>query len=230
MIPKPNKDHKLAKGWRPIVLANTCGKLVEKCVARWLQRLTPLFDPLKYGSSVGSSAIYALMHMVSKIETAMAKGYHVTLLRKDIVSACNQVNREQVCQLIQAEGKRELEEFVRDFLASRHFNMVWDGVRRGTTFMTQSALQGLPLSPVHWLIFIAEMLKSADTGIAQRQAETPHSHDTRHRRPPSQEESEVTLTSYVDDVNTLVITCGTRKTHLRTTQRLQKAIEAAATR
>ena len=32
-IPKPNKDHKAAKGWSPINLINCIGKLVEKVVA-----------------------------------------------------------------------------------------------------------------------------------------------------------------------------------------------------
>ena len=33
MIPKPGKDHSKVKGWRPIVLANTVGKLGEKLIA-----------------------------------------------------------------------------------------------------------------------------------------------------------------------------------------------------
>ena len=33
VIPKPNKDHKAAKGWRPINLINCIGKLAEKVVA-----------------------------------------------------------------------------------------------------------------------------------------------------------------------------------------------------
>ena len=36
MIPKPGKDHKEIKGWRPIVLANTVGKWCEKIVAQKL--------------------------------------------------------------------------------------------------------------------------------------------------------------------------------------------------
>ena len=36
MIPKPGKDHTMVKGWRPIVLANTVGKLAEKVIAEEL--------------------------------------------------------------------------------------------------------------------------------------------------------------------------------------------------
>ena len=36
-IPKPNKDHKAAKDWRPINLINCIGKLAEEVVADELQ-------------------------------------------------------------------------------------------------------------------------------------------------------------------------------------------------
>ena len=38
MIPKPGKDHAKVGGWRPIVLANTCGKLWDKVIADHLQK------------------------------------------------------------------------------------------------------------------------------------------------------------------------------------------------
>ena len=33
MVPKPNKDHSTVKGWWPMVLANTVGKLADKLIA-----------------------------------------------------------------------------------------------------------------------------------------------------------------------------------------------------
>lgn len=71
MIPKPKTDHSSTKRWQPIVLANTCSKLVEKCVAKLLQGLTALLHELQYGSRMGRSAVDALMILVSKAETAM---------------------------------------------------------------------------------------------------------------------------------------------------------------
>jgi len=38
MISKPGKDHTAVKGWRPIVLTNTVGKLAKKLVAEELQK------------------------------------------------------------------------------------------------------------------------------------------------------------------------------------------------
>ena len=80
MIPKPNKDHTQVKGWRPIVLANTSGKLQDKIIANKLQRMTHLFHPLQYGSRQGRSAIDALMITIDKVEKAINQGKKATLL------------------------------------------------------------------------------------------------------------------------------------------------------
>jgi len=43
MIPKPGKPTNLAKSWRPIVLANTVGKLAQEVIADDLQFEHSLF-------------------------------------------------------------------------------------------------------------------------------------------------------------------------------------------
>lgn len=86
------------------MLTNTCGKLVEKCMAKRLQSLTPLFHELRHVSRVGRSAVDAPMILVSKAETSMKRGDHATLLWKDIVSAFNQQRSEVVCGLIEEHG------------------------------------------------------------------------------------------------------------------------------
>jgi len=48
MIPKPGKDISKVKGWRPIILANTVGKLTEKLVAEELQNHETLWHPLSF--------------------------------------------------------------------------------------------------------------------------------------------------------------------------------------
>ena len=47
-IPKPNKDHQVFKGWRPINLINYIGKLAEKVVADEFQEAR-LFHRGQYG-------------------------------------------------------------------------------------------------------------------------------------------------------------------------------------
>ena len=51
-IPKPNKDYKVVKGWRPINLINCIGKLAEKVVADEFQE-AGLFHRGQYGGGSG---------------------------------------------------------------------------------------------------------------------------------------------------------------------------------
>ena len=55
-IPKPNKNHKVAKGWRPINLINCIGKLAEKVIADELQE-AGLYHKGQYGGVKGRSAV-----------------------------------------------------------------------------------------------------------------------------------------------------------------------------
>ena len=64
-IPKPNKDHKAAKGWRPINLINCIGKLAEKVVADELQE-AGLFHKEQYRDIKGISALEAMTHALTR--------------------------------------------------------------------------------------------------------------------------------------------------------------------
>lgn len=125
IIPKPNKDHGLVKGWRPNVLSNCIGKLGEKVAADKLQELTPLFHPLQFGSRKYRSAMDSMILTVSKVEQAMAEGDHATLLGKDIVSAFNNVRRKGVIEALNTcSAPRYLVNFVYSFLSPRSFDII----------------------------------------------------------------------------------------------------------
>ena len=72
-IPKPNKDHKAAKGWRPINLINWVGKLAEKVVADGLQE-AGLFHRGQYGGIKGRSALEAMTRALTRAQRALARG------------------------------------------------------------------------------------------------------------------------------------------------------------
>ena len=93
MIPKTNKDHTLVKGWHPIALSNTVGKLVEKVVVDSLQSQNSLFLQLQYDSRKGGSAIDAIILTTSEAEQASWEGKQATLLGKDI--HCQRVQQRE---------------------------------------------------------------------------------------------------------------------------------------
>ena len=173
IIPKPNKDHSEVKGWCPIVLSNTCGKLVENQVAKMQQKNTSLFNHLQYGSRTGRSAMDSLMLIVGEAERAFKSGLQVTLLGRVILSAVNQVKKEVVYTILRDNSMQDLTEFVQNFLRPRTFTIQWDSTIRGTGSMTNGTLPGSPLSPVLWLIYIASTLKRIDVWILESQGLRP---------------------------------------------------------
>ena len=73
MIPKPGKDHKHVKGWRPINLINCVGKLGEKVVADKLQESGSLHWE-QYGGVRGRSATEAVFRQVVRAQRCLEKG------------------------------------------------------------------------------------------------------------------------------------------------------------
>ena len=68
MIPKTSKDHTRVNGWRPIVLANTVGKLVEKMVAQELQTREELWHARALAGRKGREAVDSVMLMAMLME------------------------------------------------------------------------------------------------------------------------------------------------------------------
>lgn len=219
MIPKPGKDHSKVKGWRPIVLANTVGKLGEKLIADELQSQLQLFHNLQYGSRKGRSAIDSMMLTVSHAERAIKEGKKATLLGKDIVSTFNNVRKPRLMQLLrQGDTPKHLISYIQHFLTTRTFQLGWDGLTRGEAKMDEGTPQGSPLSPVIWLIYIAGTLSKATYAINQQLTSTRTRPATRQQQthtPNIPATPIVKIFSYVDDINPLVISNGSIRGHNR---------------
>ena len=74
VILKLNKDHRAAKGWRPINLINCIRKLVEKEVVNEMQEAGgELFYEGQYGAVKGCSALEAMMRTLTRAQRALAR-------------------------------------------------------------------------------------------------------------------------------------------------------------
>ena len=100
MIPKPGKDHTAVKGWRPIVLANTVGKLSEKVVAIELQRHDELWHDRAFAGRRGRGAIDSVMLMAHIAE----KHPEGVIVGRDAQSAFNTVRREHAREILRNHG------------------------------------------------------------------------------------------------------------------------------
>lgn len=191
MIPKPGKDSTQVKNWRPIVLAQTIGKLWDKAMADGLQTDAELHWG-QMGGRRGHSAIDALMWITGRAEQAVRSKGRAHLLCFDVKSAFNIVRKDAVIRQLQGTPAEQWIPHVERFLTSRDFQMWWDNRARGQGSMTHGAPQGSPLSPILFLIFLKPLLEAIENFATQVT-------QTTHKR------AQVYVTSYVDDINILIV-------------------------
>lgn len=201
LIPKLSKDRTRVKRWRPM---DTVGKLGEKVMADRLQRHTVLFHHLQYGSRTNRSATDTMMIMTSITPKETERGNIVTKLGKDMVSAFNNLRKSRLLALFCDNNLEKEMEFCRDFLHTKEFQISWDMEERGKTMMDDSTLQGSPLSPILWLIYIGSTLKRAerrcDNIVPSLRRVSP-----KLPNPPVRTIS-VFLINYADDFNLVIVT------------------------
>jgi len=187
MIPKPGKDHTAVKGWRPIVLANTAGKLVEKLVALELQKHEELWHERAFAGRRGRGAIDSVM-LMAYIAEQHPSG---VIIGRDAQSAFNTLQREHMRKVL--GDRRWLMEWIDDWLSPRHFRIEVDGQSMGEARMTGGTPQGSPLSPALFTIYMTSIIRDAEGRLRQRG-------DGRRLRAEHKRESYWPL-SYIDDIN-----------------------------
>jgi len=130
MLPKLGKDHTQVKGWRPIVLANTTGKLAEKIMAQKLQEKEELWHERAFAGRKGRGAIDSVMLM----KMLMEKNPAGEILGRDVQSAFNTLRRDVTSRIL---GQHDwLRWWIDDWLAPREFGIEVDGKEIGRTTMT----------------------------------------------------------------------------------------------
>jgi len=153
-IPKPGKDHTAVKGWRPIVLANTVGKLAEKLVALELQKHEGLWHERAFAGRKGRGAIDSVILMAYIAEQQPAE----VIVGRDAQSTFNTVQRTHVKKILKDHGwLRELE-WIDDWLSPRQFSMEVDGQVIGRVTMTGGTPQGSPLSPALFTVYMSSVV------------------------------------------------------------------------
>ena len=113
-IPKPNKDHKLAKGWRPINLINCIGKLAEKIVADNLQEVG-LLHKGQYGGVKGRSTLEAMMRALTRAQRAMGRSGQALWVMEDVRGGFNNVLGQEVLDVVSKSCKRGWCQWLIDF-------------------------------------------------------------------------------------------------------------------
>ena len=166
IIPKPNKkSYDSPKAFRPIVLLNTVGKLIEKVIRECLQFNTASNDfiyPSQLGSLKFKSMIDVGVALTHIIQTGWVKNLSTSTLMFDIVQFFPLLNHQLLSLIIKKAGfDNQIVSFFMNYLVDRKTNYYWNnfispvfnvnvGVGQGSVF--SPILSALYLSPFIYIL------------------------------------------------------------------------------
>ena len=163
VIPKPNKslyDH--PKVFRPIVLLNTLGKLIEKVVTDRLQFMVAhntFIHPSQLGSlkfkSISDAGI-ALTHIV---RSGWAKGKSTSTLAFDISQFFPSLNHRLLVLIFEkASLDPKVTAFFANYLVQRRTNYLWNDLSSPMFDVNVGVGQGFVLSPILSTLYLFLLL------------------------------------------------------------------------
>jgi Endonuclease/Exonuclease/phosphatase family./Reverse transcriptase (RNA-dependent DNA polymerase). len=163
IIPKPGKPaYDTPKAFRPIVLLNTLGKLIEKMIARRLQ-----FDAVKYGvlhsNQLGGvsqrSTEDAGLFLTHLVRSGWAKGLKTSVVAFDIAQFFPSLNHVMLTSILRHSGFADcLVGFFSDYLVGRSTQYSWNSFLSGACDADVGVGQGSALSPILSALYIAPLI------------------------------------------------------------------------
>lgn len=207
VIPKPNKpDYTKAKAYRPIVLLNCLGKLLEKVIARRLQFEAQKFGilhPCQFGGAMQHSTVDAGMQLVHNIKQAWRQGLDSSAILLDIAQFFPSINHELLAGILRRQGfDPQLCNFFQDYLVGRKTQFQFNGAIMDPMDFSTGVGQGSSLSPILTGLFLAPILHKIAPTKQNITLVTPEgTHLIRHDWSPHQMQANgnATLQFFVDD-------------------------------
>lgn len=163
VIPKPNKpDYTKAKAYRPIVLLNCLGKLLEKVIARRMQFDTQKFNivhPCQFGGTIQHGTQDAGVQLVHNIQQAWKRGVDSTALLIDVAQFFPSIHHDMMASVLKRNRfHRSLCAYFDDYLQGRKTEFLFNGHRSDPTEFSTGVGQGSALSPILTAIYLAPVM------------------------------------------------------------------------
>lgn len=163
VIPKPNKpDYSKAKAYRPIVLLNCIGKLLEKLIARRLQfdaQQYGILHPCQFGGAVQHSTVDAGIHLVHNVKQAWKQGMDSSALLLDVAQFFPSIHHGMLAATLRKQGfSAALCRYFEDYLTDRQTQFQFNGVTLPPRDFSTGVGQGSSLSPILTGLFLAPIL------------------------------------------------------------------------
>lgn len=163
---KPGKDdYRVAQAYRPISLLSTLAKALETVVANkmsYLAETHSLLPKNQFGARKRRSTTQALALRQEKIYEAWQEGKVLSLVSFDVKGAYNGVDK---AALLRRLRQRQVPEtpvrWVEAFCSSRQVSITVNGETSAMADLPDAGLpQGSPLSPILFLFFNANLVKT----------------------------------------------------------------------
>ncbi|GJE94756.1 hypothetical protein PsYK624_109280 [Phanerochaete sordida] len=163
VIPKPNKpDYSRAKAYRPIVLLNCLGKLLEKVIARRMQfdsQKYGLMHPCQFGGAMQHGTQDAGIQLVHNIQQAWKRGIDSSALLLDVAQFFPSIHHGMMGAILRRQGfHSSLCRYFEDYLVGRQTEFVFNGFQSGPTDFSTGVGQGSALSPILTGLYVAPVL------------------------------------------------------------------------
>ncbi|SLM36388.1 reverse transcriptase [Lasallia pustulata] len=159
ILKKPGKpDYSLPKAYRIITLLNCLGKVAEKIMAirlSYLSQISDLLDTDQSGGRKQRSAVDAVMALTHDIELARNQKQTLSCLFLDVKGAFDHVSTKQLLRIMsELQLPRQVQNWTKSFLEKRKAGLAFDGEKQRIQGIEIGILQGSPISPILFLIYI----------------------------------------------------------------------------
>ena len=163
VILKPNKslyDH--PKAFRPIVLLNTLGKLIEKVIAERLQFIVMsnnFIHPSQLGGLKFKSTADASIALTHIIQLGWARGRATSSLAFDISQFFPSLNHRLLVLILEKAGlDPKVMAFFANYLIQRSTNYLWNNLSSPLLEVNVGVGQGSVLSPILSTLYLSPFL------------------------------------------------------------------------
>jgi len=163
VIPKPNKssyDH--PKAFRPIVLLNTLGKLIEKVIAERLQFIVAsncFIHPCQLGGLKFKSTADAGIALTHIIRSGWARGRSTSSLSFDVSQFFPSLNHCLLVLILEKAGlDPKVSTFFANYLTQRSTTYLWNNLSSSLLEVNVGVGQGSALSPILSSLYLSPLL------------------------------------------------------------------------
>ena len=174
MIPKPNKDTKFAKNFRPISLLSCIGKLLERILANRLSKYMEeknLFSHSQSGFRRHHMTTEQLLRLSEESHRAFKKKQTVAAIFLDAEAAFDKCWHQGIKYKLKANLNlpHRIIRLLSSFLSGRVLTVLHEGCRSHQVHLKAGTPQGSPLSPIIYIIYVNDYPQGVGNGSSLSQ-------------------------------------------------------------